>query len=53
MAEHLLRGGVEFPDVQLLVHRDDGIVSRLENRTLPGFALDARAVDLVGEVQRR
>ena len=53
VAEHLLRGGVELADVQRVIHRDDRVVRRLENRALARFALAAGAVHLVGEIQRR
>ena len=51
--EHLFGGRIEFPDGQVRIHRDDGVVRGLEDGALPGLGLEARAVHLVGQVQRR
>ena len=39
--------------LRLLIHRDDGVVRRLENRPLPRLGLDTGAIHLVGEIERR
>ena len=53
VAEHLLGGRIEFADVQVRIHRDDGVVRGLENRALARLALAPGPVHLVGQVQRR
>ena len=49
--EQLLRGGIELADVQLVIHRDDGVLRGLENRALACFDLAARAIQI--ERQKR
>ena len=53
VAEHALGRGVELTNRQVVIHRHDGVVGRFEDRALPRFALDPRAVDAVGQVKRR
>ena len=53
VAEHRLGRRVELPDAQALIHRDDGVVRRFENRALARLGFGAGTVHLVGQVKRR